>query len=298
MKSIRRFIPWILVLAMVLGISAAMAESWICPNCGREITIDYCLNCRIQNPNLIRCPECGTAYPKDTDLEYCGTKLRRDGEDSSGTVRAGDTVKFGKYPQKSNGKDRTTIKWTVLEVKDGKAFLISVHGLHMKAYNDKKKNVTWAKCTLRKWLNDTFLNKAFSTEEQEMILVTKVDNSKSQGYSKWKTDGGKDTKDRIYLLSVKEAKEYFKVRLNDKENYQARIRPTSYAAKRTGAFKSKRYFTEDGDAATWWWLRSPGDAQDKAAFVDSSGELLSNVVNFGHPCIRPVLWVKLEALEK
>lgn len=300
MKKAKALLLGIVASVLLLSAAAAAAENWICPICGQEITIDYCLNCKIQNPNLIRCPECGTAYPKDTELaycDYCGTKLRKNGKGSSEDIEAGDTVTFGTYPQTAAGKDKTPIEWTVLEVRDGKAFLISAHGLHMKVYNSKKKKVTWATCSLRKWLNGDFLKKAFTKEEQEMILVTTVDNSKSQGQSSWKTNGGKNTKDRIYLLSVKEAKQYFNVKLKNKKNFSPRIRPTAYAVQKTNAFASKRYFTKDGIAATWWWLRSPGTAQNKAAFVDSSGELLSNEVNFGHPCIRPVLWVKLEALD-
>ena len=206
----------------------------------------------------------------------------------------GDGVTFGSYPQAADGKESTPIEWIVLEKKNDKALLISKEGLHMKLYNDSKKNVTWETCTLRAWLNNEFLKKAFTKKERKVILVTKVDNSQAQCYSQWKTNGGKDTKDRIYLLSYAEAKKYYKIKKDDKENMKPRIPPTAYAVKKTKAFASKRFFTKEGYAGTWWWLRSPGEKQNQAAYVDSSGEFLCNDVNFGHPVIRPVLWVDLD----
>ena len=66
----------------------------------------------------------------------------------------------------------------------------------------------WEKCTLRSWLNGEFLQSAFSAKEQAAILMTAVDNSASQGYGKWNTDGGNNTRDQIFLLSYAEANWY------------------------------------------------------------------------------------------
>ena len=85
--------------------------------------------------------------------------------------------------------------------------LISRYSLDCKPYNTKDKKITWAKCTLRTWLNKNFLNDAFSQKEQKAILTTKVDNSKKQGYQN--TDGGSNTKDKVFLLSYTEVTQYF-----------------------------------------------------------------------------------------
>jgi hypothetical protein len=48
--------------------------------------------------------------------------------------------------------------WRVLEVKGGKALLISEKVLEAREYNNELKNITWAECTLRAYLNGDFFN--------------------------------------------------------------------------------------------------------------------------------------------
>ena len=62
--------------------------------------------------------------------------------------------------------------------------------------------VTWATCTLRTWLNDTFLNTAFTSAEQAAIKNTTVVNDDNP-YSDAKVCV--DTIDKVYLLSIAEA---------------------------------------------------------------------------------------------
>ena len=51
--------------------------------------------------------------------------------------------------------------------------------------------------------------------------------------------------------------------------------------------------TAEGTATGWWWLRSPGNSQYKAADVYDDGSLDSLHVNHEHVCVRPALWVNL-----
>ena len=131
----------------------------------------------------------------------------------------------------------------------------------MQPYNTEYTDITWEKCTLRTWLNSTFFNKAFSTEEQGAIMTTSVDNSKSQGYSDWGTNGGNNTEDIIFLLSYAEANKYLGVTSDDRNNTKSRVVPTAYA-EAAGASTYSSYKTADGEASGWWWLRSPGRRQD------------------------------------
>lgn len=81
--------------------------------------------------------------------------------------KVGHYVSFGKYEQDnntSNGKEK--IEWLVLEVKDGKALVISKYALDCKPYNTSSTNVTWETCSLRNWLNNDFINSAFSATEK------------------------------------------------------------------------------------------------------------------------------------
>ena len=214
--------------------------------------------------------------------------------EGTASVKAGDIVTFGRYPQTAEGTDQTPIEWIVLEVKDGRALVISRNGLDTVLYNPEETDVTWEACSLRTWLNNDFLNAAFTPEEQEAIPVTEVDNSVAQGYSEWHKDGGNNTQDRIFLLSYAEANRYFAVTWEDKDNIKARVEPTEYAIS-MGALANKRYRTENDAAAGWWWLRSPGDYYLNAACVYVVGSLNYDNVSNRTGCVRPALWIDLNS---
>lgn len=210
-------------------------------------------------------------------------------------IDVGSYVSFGAYPQTAEGNDETPIEWLVLECDGDKALLLSRCGLDAQPYNAEYTEVTWENCTLHAWLNDDFLNRAFTAEEQAAILLTDVDNSDAQGYSGWATTGGNDTQDRIFLLSYAEANRYFDIIYGDDDNLQSRVTPTVYAAAQ-GAWTSDSSKTADGEAAGWWWLRSPGHDQLSAASVAGDGSLNRRNVHMADICVRPALWVKLEAV--
>ena len=154
----------------------------------------------------------------------------------------GKIVQFGRYPQTTEGNDDTVVEWQVLDRDGRNALLISRYGLDVQPYTWPSAQITWEQCTLRIWLNDTFANRAFSQEEQQAILMTTVVNGSDEGY--WKTDGGNDTQDKIFLLSYRQAEQYFDVTINNNENIKSRMQPTDYAL-------------AHGAGKLGWWLRSP-----------------------------------------
>lgn len=206
----------------------------------------------------------------------------------------GNYVTFGTYPQTKAGNDATPIEWLVLARDGNKALLISRYALDAQPYNKDYTSVTWETCTLRKWLNGTFYNKAFSSAEQAAILTTNVDNSKNQCYSGWSTSGGNNTQDKVFLLSYAEANKYFGVTYDNSSNTKSRVAPTAYAIAQ-GAWTSSSSKTADSTDVGWWWLRSPGSYQDCAALVYSDGSLFSFFsVNDASGSVRPALWVNIE----
>lgn len=207
-----------------------------------------------------------------------------------------ETVTFGNYPQTASGTDSTPIEWLVLARDGDKVLLLSRYGLDAQPYNTNDTNVTWEKCTLRTWLNDTFYNKAFTTAEQKAIETTAVSNAKDQCYRGYRADGGNNTQDKVFLLSYAEANKYLGVTYNDSSNTIARVQPTEYAIAQH-AHTSGSYTTSDGKAVGYWWLRSPGDVQAYAAFVSTGGSLFDANVSFGSYCVRPAMWVKIEAVK-
>lgn len=207
----------------------------------------------------------------------------------------GNYVSFGTYPQTKAGNDATPIEWLVLARDGNKALLISRYGLDAQPYNKDNTSVTWETCTLRTWLNSTFYNKAFSSAEQAAILTTDVDNSKNQCYSGWNTSGGNNTQDKVFLLSYAEANKYFGVTYDNSSNTKSRVVPTAYAIAQ-GEWTSPSNKTADGTDAGWWWLRSPGYSQSRAADVNTDGSLYSSSVSLDSGSVRPALWVNIEAL--
>ena len=208
-------------------------------------------------------------------------------------VRPGDIVTFGRYEQDNKG-GAEPIEWLVLDydAANDRALLLSRYGLDVKRYNNNLANDTWEKCHLRTWLNNDFMTKAFSFAEKKAILTTEVDNSRKQGY--WGTNGGNNTQDRVFLLSYAEANKYLDVTYDNSSNTKSRVAPTAYAVKQ-GAFTNSDYKTADGEAAGWWWLRSPGYARERVSCVNSSGSLSYEHVITDSAVVRPALWVNLES---
>ena len=204
----------------------------------------------------------------------------------------GNYVTFGCYPQTREGNDSTPIEWLVLDRGEHKALLISRYALDAKPYNIDEKNITWEKSTLRAWLNDTFINKAFTEQEQTGILLTNVDNSISQGY--WATSNENHTQDRIFLLSYAEASKLMDLPYSDRGNSEYQGVPTAYALL-AGASTTKDSKTADGTSVGSWWLRSPGRNQSIAMYVDYDGSFSSRSVSNSSICVRPALWIDLEA---
>ena len=194
----------------------------------------------------------------------------------------GNYVTFGTYPQTKSGTDQTPIEWLVLESDGETALLISRYALDAEPYNNKLIDTTWEKCTLRRWLNNDFYNRAFSAEEKKTILVSDVSADKNPRHD---TDPSNATKDLVFLLSIVEAKKYF-------ANKEARMcAATDYAIKQ-GTYTNSDY-TVDGRKACWWWLRSPGRSSSYAAGVYTDGSFDSNRVYNGFSAVRPCVRVRL-----
>ena len=184
-------------------------------------------------------------------------------------------IEFGSYPFEKDGT-RRPIRWSVLKREKNKVLLLSAFGLDAIPYNEEWKGVTWETCTLRKWLNEEFFDFAFSGEEQKKITTTKVKNPDNPEY---KTPGGNDTEDKVFLLSISEAKKYLPTA------FERRTAPTPYAREKgiPGYYGS-----------CCWWLRSLGDYPNDAAYVYVGGDIndYGYYVNVDI-AVCPALWVDL-----
>ena len=177
-----------------------------------------------------------------------------------------DNIYFGTYRQSSNGSggyNTDPVKWRVLANESGKLFLISDQNLDVFEYHTENEDVTWETSTMRSWLNglaankgdgeeaidysdDNFLDTAFSAGEQEAIAETEVVNDDNPRYG---TEGGNNTVDKIFLLSLDEARNtgYF---ADDNSRISTN---TAYVADGGKINISRR----DAGTADYWYLRSP-----------------------------------------
>ena len=195
----------------------------------------------------------------------------------------GKTVTFGSYEQDNNPNNgQEPIEWIVLDAQGESRLLISKYALDAHAYNSTCTDITWEKCTLRDWLNNSFLNEAFSVNEKKAILTTSVDNSKSQGYSGYSANGGNNTEDQIFLLSYTEAWKYFA------SDSSRTCKPTAYA-------KAQGAYVNDSNGNCEWWLRSPGISQIDAASVYTDGSRYYTFVDRDYHAVRPAFWINLES---
>ena len=209
------------------------------------------------------------------------------------TYRVGDRIPFGQYPQGANGEVQP-LMWRVLAVENGRALLITDKLIDCVRYNEVKTDVTWKTCTLRKWMNDDFISKAFNSSQQAQIVTVTNPNADNPTYG---TRGGNATRDRIFALSIDEAEKYFR----DEDDRMAAV--TEYA-KKQGAYicddkTAKKYGWKNslptGEKTGWWWLRSPGDSGGIAAGVVTRGFVLQcgGGVSFDSGAVRPAFWLNL-----
>jgi hypothetical protein len=150
----------------------------------------------------------------------------------------------------------------------------------------------YAESTIRKWLNETFYNTAFSELQKQIILTTTVDNSvASTRYSSNKY-ACKNTQDKIFLLSAQEVTNTEYGFASSTSTYDtARRKKTTDYAQAQGAYTST---STDYAGNGWWWLRSPGsDYSDGARDVSYDGYLSSNDVYGTNGGVVPALQIRL-----
>lgn len=248
-----------------------------------------------EEPEPTAIPE-PTATPRPTLIpEGSYGELKSPMVDEKGNVTY-SCIYFGSYPQSDiTGQEKEPIKWRVLCINGDDAFLVADQNLDVmeynKTYKDENgnyKNITWENCTMRSWLNgygsdynedgidyssNNFIDKAFSSTEQKAILTSNVVNDDNPKYG---TEGGNDTKDKIFLLSMDEVSNssYGFLPYNDNENDntydKARTRNNTAYVAAGGTIGTDRIemagLGEDGR----WWLRSPGIVSYFVANVDYS----------------------------
>ncbi len=212
----------------------------------------------------------------------------------------GDHIFLGSWEQDNDFSDGTeAIEWIVLDRNpDGSLLVISRYCLDCKRFNDEYRFITWETCTLRSWLNGEFYETAFTEAERDRILLSTnvTEDNPNTG-----AEGGADTEDHVFALSVTEAYAYFEENERGSSTERA-TSPTAYAAAQ-GA--EPHYSSGEFSGNCYWWLRTPGGSESEMygalyiTVVDYEGNILGDSRgHVGFNChtvdigVRPAMWIR------
>jgi len=201
------------------------------------------------------------------DFFYSSLNRTDDNVESKDMINIGFIVQLGIYRG-------IPVEWQILDIKGGKALLLSRFVLDFREYNEDYSQVTWETCSIRHWLNDRFYNKVFKNIPANIFVEHNV---LAQRNPQTDIDPGNDTVDIIFFLSIDEVLEYL-------EMAEDRVCCS----------------LETPEDIVWWWLRSPGDQAYYAACINDSGSVFyhGDFVSDKRMGIRPACWVNLTELRK
>ena len=247
--------------------------------------------------------ESNTEEPEPATTEALETVTLKDAE-------IGDIVQMGTYEQDGDAETEDPICWDVLD-KDGDAVLLISHDvIAYQRFSDSRKCVIWEDSQIRSWLNQAFYEEAFDETEQASIRETTLENPSTVGFAAHVDPSGDvqvresrpDTKDKIFLLSWKEAEQYYGNRLTDASGLGRR-------PSRAVLQKRKAIFTDliieelpamypysrhlpDGTERLSWMLRSTG-MKDYTIFVIGYEGKWDQDYPDSYNGVRPVMWVNV-----
>lgn len=247
--------------------------------------------------------ESNTEEPEPATTEALETVVLKD-------AKIGDIVQMGTYEQDGDAETEDPICWDVLD-KDGDAVLLISHDvIAYQRFSDSRKCVIWEDSEIRTWLNQEFYAEAFDEEEQASIRETTLENPSTVGFAAHVDPSGDvqvresrpDTKDKIFLLSWKEAEQYYGNRLTDASVLGRR-------PSRAVLQKRKAIFTDliieelpamypysrhlpDGTERLSWMLRSTGMKNYTIFVIGYEGKWDQDYPD-SYNGVRPVMWVNV-----
>lgn len=247
--------------------------------------------------------ESNTEEPEPATTEALETVTLKDAE-------IGDIVQMGTYEQDGDAETEDPICWDVLD-KDGDAVLLISHDvIAYQRFSDSRKCVIWEDSEIRTWLNQEFYAEAFDETEQASLRETTLENPSTVGFAAHVDPSGDvqvresrpDTKDKIFLLSWKEAEQYYGNRLTDASVLGRR-------PSRAVLQKRKAIFTDliieelpamypysrhlpDGTERLPWMLRSTGMKDYTILVIGYEGKWDQDYPD-SYNGVRPAMWVNV-----
>lgn len=192
-------------------------------------------------------------------------------------AKAGDVVILGQYEQDNNTDNGTEdIEWIVLDVKDGKALVVSKYVLDFKAVS-LKSPWRWVSGGVRRWFNEDFYYSAFNVSEKALIQTTTISPDTTDRY-KFIVEA--EVKDKVFALNATEVHQYFPGQQDRKCEW------TAFA-------KAASPFSDSDKTTCEWWLRVinpsgyPYLVNENGGVVTSYGRVEKGM--------RPAMWIDLGA---
>ena len=247
--------------------------------------------------------ESNTEEPEPATTEALETVVLKD-------AKIGDIVQMGTYEQDGDAETEDPICWDVLD-KDGDAVLLISHDvIAYQRFSDSRKCVIWEDSEIRTWLNQEFYAEAFDEAEQASIRETTLENPSTVGFAAHVDPSGDvqvresrpDTKDKIFLLSWKEAEQYYGNRLTD-ASVLGRKPSRAVLQKRKAIFTDliieelpamypySRHLP-DGTERLSWMLRSTGMKDYNILVIGYEGKWDQDYPD-SYNGVRPAMWVNV-----
>lgn len=179
------------------------------------------------------------------------------------TVEVGDTFTYGSCVHvDSDSASKQPIQWQVLKKDGAKVLVLSTYALAKKPFHTSNtKSVDWSTCSLRTWLNGSFMNNAFTEAERKAIVSTELGYKNPIG----KTE---KRKDKIFVLSVSESATYHKA--------------------------AKTVKTKNGTAGLAWLRDRYNLKTHHVSLVTTYGQTFCDM-NSTEVYVRPAMWLNLES---
>lgn len=202
-------------------------------------------------------------------------------EETVPSLNRGDSISFGKYEQDNNLENGVEdIEWTVIEIQEDTALLLSNKILCAADFNsekvDSEGNLCWGNSSLCEWMNSEFYEQAFSEEEKGKIRPMHI------------VGGGIESVDNVFLLSRMEYKRFV--------GTYREAEPSRYAYNQGLEISAHQKSS--------YWLRTVAElegyySEKQIDVIDSTGELIyKSIMDSKQYGVRPAIWISLTESNK
>lgn len=190
-------------------------------------------------------------------------------------IKIGNTISYGQYVSDVDEIPKP-LQWKILEVKEGKALIITRDVIEILKYKENYHRISdekWDESLLKYWLNGVFFKYVFSDNEKNKICSSY------------------ETGDKVFILNEKEIRAYDCLECERTKYVKAQCNRAwmeeSYC----------RYWLRDGkvvDLTGSWCADSEEDMEKGNFYWNSKPRIYDMHLNKEHIMVRPAMWINLK----